>query len=166
LTATRDLRDTVDVEQALSQLEAETATLSVPEQARLLRLPVISAIRSAQPDGEARHRAMREALAGSGPSDEPWTRSALEVFESWDRALPPDLARTVDLPTARCFTGGCEVLVTFSDRASAERAAEAFRGIRETTGGHGGRVQTPPLSLDDDRVQVSWMLLRPDVPLP
>jgi hypothetical protein len=156
----------VHIEKALSELQAETAELSVSEQARLLRLPVISAIRSSQPSGETRHRAMREALEGSGPSDEPWTRAAGQVFADWADSISPELSRNMDRRAVRCFVAGCEVLVTFPDSASAETAISAFRSIRERDARHGGRVQTPPVAAGAGRVQVAWMLLRPDVALP
>lgn len=154
----------VDFTEAEALLEAaqEEAALTSENEARLIRLPVISALRGNHPNDEARHRAMRRALEASGASEEPWTDQASSVFESWNAALSDETARSFDGSSVRCFKAGCEVLVSFSNAAAYENAAREFRNIREGESGHGGRVQTPLVPLADGRVQAAWMLLRPD----
>lgn len=148
---------------SVSAPEPEDPAPSAAEQAQLLRMPVISAIRANQPDDEARYRAMRDALARSGPSEEPWTRGANAVFEGWSRALPAGLDVSIDPRSVRCFLAGCQVDVSFADAAGYGAAAAAFREIDEAGASHGGRVQTPAIRRVDGRVQASWMMLRPNV---
>jgi hypothetical protein len=133
------------------------------ERAQLARLPVIYAIRGDYPSDQARFEAMRGALQKSGASTEPWTGSARSIFERWGSALE-GIERTVDSSSLRCYVAGCEMLVTFPDRATFEQGSAKFRGITEQT--PMGRVQTPGVSLPDGQVQVSWMLMRPDTPPP
>jgi hypothetical protein len=56
------------------------------------------------------------------------------------------------------------MLVTFPDRAAYEQGSAKFRGIPDQI--PMGRVQTPGVTLPDGRVQVSWMLMRPDTAPP
>jgi hypothetical protein len=148
---------------ALLERAQREAALSSKDRARLVRLPVISAIRGEHPNGEARYHAMRDALAESGTSNEPWTVAAKRVFESWNTALPGAEARRVDLSSVACFRAGCEVGVTFVDRAAYDSAAREFRAIRESREhAHGGRVQTPAVESGGGRVEAAWMMLRPD----
>ncbi|MDF3067243.1 MAG: hypothetical protein K0R38_2844 [Polyangiaceae bacterium] len=141
---------------------------SVPEQtelekAQLARLPVIYAIRGDYPNDQARFDAMRGALQKSGRSTEAWTESASSTFERWGSALE-GIERTVDTSSLRCYVAGCEVLVTFPDRATFEQGAAKFRSIPDQI--PMGRVQTPGVSLPDGPVLVSWMLMRPDTAPP
>jgi hypothetical protein len=129
------------------------------EKAQLARLPVIYAIRGDYPNDQARFEAMRGALQKSGPSTEAWTASARSLFERWGAALE-GIERTVDSSSLRCYVAGCELLVTFPDRAAFEQGSAKFRGITDQT--PMGRVQTPGVALPDGRVQVAWMLMRPD----
>lgn len=133
------------------------------ERAQLARLPVIYAIRGDYPNDQARFEAMRGALQKSGPSTEPWTGSARSTFERWDAALE-GVERAVDSRSLRCYVAGCEMLVTFPDRATFEQGSAKFRGITDQTAT--GRVQTPGVSLPGGQVQVSWMLMRPDTAPP
>ena len=133
------------------------------ERAQLARLPVIYAIRGDYPNDQARFDAMRGALQKSGASTEPWTASARSTFERWGQALE-GVQRTVDSSSLRCYVAGCEVLVTFPDRATFEQGSAKFRGISDQI--PMGRVQTPGVSLPDGQVQVSWMLMRPDTAPP
>jgi hypothetical protein len=157
------------VQAEITSLEAEAAAagqqLQPAEQARRIRLPLIMAIRGDHPTPEARHRAMREALERSGPTNEVWTGEASSVFGSWASALP-DLGQRVDTGSTRCFLAGCEIAVTFPDRASYDRAAMAFRDIYDEAVNHGGRVQTPPVTNENGSVRAVWMMLRPDVAPP
>lgn len=148
-----------------SPTEAED---DVPEQtdvgkAQLARLPVIYAIRGDYPNDQARFEAMRDALHESGPSTEAWTGSARSIFERWGSALE-GVERSADSSSLRCYVAGCEMLVTFPDRAAFEQGSAKFRGITDQI--PMGRVQTPGVALPDGRVQVSWMLMRPDTAPP
>jgi hypothetical protein len=133
------------------------------EKAQVARLPVIYAIRAEYPSDQARFDAMREALHQSGPSTEAWTGSARPIFERWGAALE-GVERTVDSSSLRCYVAGCEMLVTFPDRAAFEQGSAKFRGIPDQISM--GRVQTPGVALSDGRLQVSWMLMRPDTAPP
>jgi hypothetical protein len=133
------------------------------EKAQLARLPVIYAIRGDYPSDQARFEAMRGALQKSGPSTEAWTESARSVFERWASSLD-GVGRTVDGSSLRCYVAACEMLVTFPDRAAYEQGSAKFRGIPDQI--PMGRVQTPGVALPDGRVQVSWMLMRPDTAPP
>jgi hypothetical protein len=132
------------------------------ERAQLARLPVLTAIRGKYESAEARYDAMRGALARSGRTDEAWSQQASEVFRSWSTALG-EAAGNARLDSVRCFVAGCEMRVDFPDAGSAERAASAFRTMREDGAMHGGRVQTPAVAGRDGGVEVTWMMLRPDV---
>lgn len=141
---------------------------AVPEQtdvekAQLARMPVIYAIRGDYPNDQARFEAMREALHKSGPSTESWTGSARSIFDRWGSALE-GIERKTDGGSLRCYVAGCEMLVTFPDRAAFEQGSAKFRGIQDEI--PMGRVQTPGVPLPDGRVQVSWMLMRPDTAPP
>jgi hypothetical protein len=133
------------------------------ERAQLARLPVIYAIRADYPNDQARFEAMRDALQKSGASTEQWTGSARSILERWGLALE-GIERTVDSSSLRCYVAGCEMLVTFPDRATFEQGSAKFRGITDQT--PMGRVQTPGVSLPDGQIQVSWMLMRPDTAPP
>lgn len=133
------------------------------ERAQLARLPVIYAIRADFANDQARFDAMREALERSGPSTEPWTTSARSTFERWSSALK-NVERSLDTESLRCYVAGCEMLVTFPDRATFEKGASEFRSIHEEV--PVGRIQTPGVARPDGKVQASWMMLRPDVAPP
>jgi hypothetical protein len=133
------------------------------QKAQLARLPVIYAIRGDYPNDQARFEAMRDALQKSGASTEAWTGSARSIFERWGSALD-GIQRTVDSGSLRCYVAGCEMRVTFPDRATFEQGSAKFRGIADQT--PMGRVQTPGVSLPDGQVRVSWILLRPDTAPP
>lgn len=132
------------------------------ETARRVRLPVILALRGDHPTPRARREAMLDALRRSGPSDEAWTKQAVPVFEDWTRGLSSDIGHRLDWSSARCFQAGCEVELSFPDRASYERAAREFRTLREEGAAHGGRVQTPAIDAPNGEVRASWILMRPD----
>jgi hypothetical protein len=145
------------------ELAAEDeANRSAAERAQLARLPVITAIRGDYGSPQERYDAMRAALERSGATDEPWSQQASEVFSGWSTSLG-DAAGEPRMDSVRCFVAGCEVRVTFPDAVSAERAASAFRTIREEGPAHGGRVQTPAVPARDGGVEVTWMMLRPNV---
>ncbi len=153
---------------ALASASPTEAEDSVPEhtdveRAQLARLPVIYAIRGDYPNDQARFEAMRSALQKSGASTETWIESARSTFERWDSALE-GIERTVDSSSLRCYVAGCEMLVTFPDRGTFEQGSAKFRSITDQT--PMGRVQTPGISLPDGKVQVSWMLMRPDTAPP
>jgi len=135
------------------------------ERAKLARLPVIMAIRGDYKSARERYDAVREALALSGPTNEPWVASAPAVFEGWNRALGA-LGPGIDRSSLSCFVAGCETHLTFPDMASYERTASAFRSIQDSDAQHGGRVQTPPIPLPDGTVQAAWLMLRPDTAPP
>jgi hypothetical protein len=141
----------------------EVPELTEVEKAQVARLPVIYAIRGDYPNDQARFEAMRDALRKSGSSSETWTGSARSIFERWGSSLQ-GVERTVDGSSLRCYVAGCEVLVTFPDRAAFEQGSARFRGLSEQL--PMGRVQTPGVTLSDGRVQVAWMLLRPDTAPP
>ena len=132
------------------------------ERAQLARLPLLNAIRAEHASPEARYDAMRGALERSGPTQEPWSQQASEVFARWKAALAEPDART-EPSTLRCFVAGCQLDVTFANARSYQRAASAFRSIREDDVAHGGRVQTPGLLAPDGTLRATWMMLRPDV---
>jgi hypothetical protein len=155
--------ETVPVSDLPTEAEDGVSDPTDGERAQLARLPVIYAIRADYPNDQARLEAMRDALQKSGASTEPWTGSARSIFERWSSALE-GIERTVDDSSLRCYIAGCEILVTFPDRATFERGSAKFRGIIEQT--PMGRVQTPGVSLPDGRVLVSWMLMRPDTAPP
>lgn len=156
---------TREPEPAAQTVDPEPEPASALEAARALRLPVVSAIRTLGIADDVKQREMRDALARSGSSSEPWTRRAEAVVGSWRDALRSEMAGAQLTPPA-CYRAGCEVLVTFAGRESYEAAARGFRELAEPGDAHGGRVQTPPLALPDGRIQTAWMFLRPDVPLP
>lgn len=133
------------------------------ERAQLARLPVIYAIRGNYANDQARFDAMRDALQRSGPSTEEWTTSARSTFERWSSSLQ-NIERSLDAKSLRCYVAGCEMLVTFPDRATFEKGASEFRKIHEEVAV--ARVQTPGVALPDGKVQASWMMLRPDVAPP
>jgi len=135
---------------------------SAAEQAQLVRMPLLTAIRGNYTSHEQRYDAMRSALERSGPTAEAWSRQAAAVFDAWSTALGAS-AGTPQLDSTRCFAAGCELRVLFRDSASAERAASAFRLIPEETSTHGGRVQTPAVPAPEGGIQVTWMMLRPDL---
>jgi len=141
--------------------EGDELRRSAAEQAQLVRLPLITAIRGPYATPQARYDAMHEALERSGPTNEAWAGQAGAVFSGWNKSLG-DAGGHTDSTSMRCFLAGCEISVTFPDRASYERAASAFRTIPEETSIHGGRVQTPGVATPDGRVQMTWMMLRPD----
>ena len=132
------------------------------ERARRIRLPVILAIRGNHSTPEARREAMLEALRDSGPSDEAWTRQSTAVFGDWTGGISSDVGLSADFTNAQCYQAGCEVELSFPDRASYERASKEFRSLRESGSTHGGRVQTPPIEGDDGQMRASWIMLRPD----
>jgi hypothetical protein len=146
-----------------TETEDDVPEQTAVEKAHLARLPVIYAIRGEYPDDQARFEAMRGALHKSGPSTEAWTGSALATFERWGSALG-GVDRTMESSSLRCYVAGCEMLVTFPDRATFEQASATFRGIPDQI--PMGRVQTPGVVLPDGQVQVSWMLMRPDTAPP
>ncbi len=156
-----------EVTEALAPAKAppldEDEQRSAVEQAQLIRLPVVAAIRGEHASARARYDAMREAIERSGPTTERWSATAGEVFGAWERALGEHSGR-LDLGTLRCFRAGCDVVVRFPSEPSANRASAAFRSIREDEVTHGGRVQTPVLPIADDRAVVTWIMLRPELP--
>lgn len=132
------------------------------EKDRRIRLPVILAIRGNHTSSEARREAMLDALRNSGPSDEPWTRKSTAVFGDWTGGISSDVGLHADFTNPQCYQAGCEVELSFPDRASYDRAAEKFRSFQEDNATHGGRVQTPPVEGDDGQMRASWIMLRPD----
>jgi hypothetical protein len=146
-----------------TESEDDVPEPSEVEKAQLARLPVIYAIRGDYPNDQARFEAMRDALHKSGPSTEAWTGLARSTFERWGSALE-GIERTTDSSSLRCYVAGCEMLVTFPDRAAFEQGSAKFRGIADQI--PMGRVQTPGVALPDGKVQVSWMLMRPDTAPP
>jgi rhodanese-related sulfurtransferase len=164
----RDVRDTprqdvahIDMLPEIPQDEMGEENDPV-EKNRRIRLPVILAIRSSHPTPEARREAMLEALRNSGPSDEAWTKQSSSVFDEWAGGIFPDVGRRPDFTTARCYQAGCEVELSFPNRASYERASKEFRALHEPGATHGGRVQTPAVEEDHGQVRASWIMLRPD----
>jgi hypothetical protein len=146
-----------------SEFEDDVPPQQDVEKAQVARLPVIYAIRGDYPNDQARFVAMRDALHKSGPSTEAWTGSARAIFDRWGSALE-GVERSVDSSSLRCYVAGCELLVTFPNRAAFEEGSAKFRGIPDHI--PMGRVQTPGVALPDGRVQVSWMLMRPDTAPP
>lgn len=132
------------------------------EESRRIRLPVIQAIRGSHPTPEARREAMLKALRRSGPSNEAWTRQSTAVFDDWMRGLSTAVEFRPNWSSAQCYQAGCEVELSFPDRASYERAAEEFRSLREGGATHGGRVQTPAVESDSGEILASWIMMRPD----
>lgn len=141
--------------------EDDEEDASPVEEARRARAAVISAIRAKHPSPEARRAAMRSALRASGPFRSAWTAQAEGVFTAWSDALPPEARHVVDRSSIACFRAGCEVRVTFPDRASEAAASAAFRSIREDGAPHGGRVLTPHEPGADGGVEVSWIMMAP-----
>lgn len=140
----------------------DEARRSAADQAQLVRMPLLMAIRGDYTSHQQRYDAMRSALERSGPTTEAWSQQAGEVFNGWATALGAS-AGTPEVGSTRCFVAGCEMRVLFPDVASAEQAASAFRLISEETSTHGGRVQTPPVPAPEGGVHVTWMMLRPDL---
>lgn len=132
------------------------------ERARRLRLPVILAIRGNHASADSRREAMLEALRNSGPSDEAWTQESPAVFDDWSEAISGDVGLRAEFASARCYQAGCEMELSFPDRASYEHAADKFRSLQEDNAPHGGRVQTPAVELENGQVRASWIMLRPD----
>lgn len=132
------------------------------ERARRIRLPVILAIRGNHPTPEARREAMLKALRNSGPSDEAWTMQSTAVFDDWTGGISGDVGLRPDFTSAQCYQAGCEVELSFPDRASYEQASKEFRSLREAGTTHGGRVQTPAYEDDNGQIRASWIMLRPD----
>lgn len=132
------------------------------ERDRRIRFPVILAIRGNHPTSEARREAMLDALRQSGVSDEIWTRQSTAVFDEWTRELSTEIGHQMNRASAQCYQAGCEVELSFPDRASYERAADEFRSLQEDNATHGGRVQTPAVESDNGQIRASWIMLRPD----
>jgi hypothetical protein len=127
-----------------------------------LRRPVISAIRGDFPTPGARREAMRTALEGTGPTEEPWAAQASKVFDGWRDALPMKQSANTKFSDLRCYRAGCVVTVRFNDRETYEAAAKAFRGLAGEDARHGGRIQSPPDVEAGGQVTALWMMLRPD----
>ncbi len=132
------------------------------EHSRRVRLPVILAIRGSHPTPEARRGAILEALRNSGECNEAWTNQWATVLDGWTDGLSTGVELHPIWTSARCFQAGCEVEMSFPDRASYERASKEFRSLQEPGATHGGRVQTPAVEGDDGQVLASWIMLRPD----
>ncbi len=123
--------------------------------------PVVAAIRGEHASPLDKRRAMVAALAATGPSDEPWTREAGAIFESWRAALQGEAAGAARLGLPRCYHDGCAIEVTFASAGAYEAARRQFRLLGNKVKSLGGRVQTPPEELADAGFVVTWMFLRP-----
>ncbi len=126
-----------------------------------LRRPIIQAIRASGQAPAEKRQAMLSALESSGASDEPWTDEAPSAFQSWRGALPKIIDSGIDMGKPTCFRAGCLVQVRFPNELAYREAAAAFRNIRESGSEHGGRVQTPPATLDG-AIVANWIMLRPE----
>jgi len=127
-----------------------------------LRKPVVDAIRSYGLPPLERRAKIIAALDDSGASDEPWTGAAEAVFSGWLAAVEAAAAHAATLAAPRCFAAGCRVAVTFPDENAYRQAARSFRQLNDPGAPHGGRVQTPGAVLPDGRVEVVWIMLRPE----
>jgi hypothetical protein len=127
-----------------AELPRQPETRVVSADLAELRRPVISAIRGDFPTPGARREAMRTALEGTGPTEEPWAAEASKVFDDWRDALPMKQSANTKFSDLRCYRAGCVVTVRFNDRETYEAAAKAFRGIAGEDARHGGRIQSPP----------------------
>jgi hypothetical protein len=135
---------------------ASTVDESVPEVHR----PLYAAIRARQLSPTDKRAAMLEALAQSGPAQDPWARQAPEVFAGWQRAMG-ELGPRMSLAQTACYRAGCAIEVRFADLAAYQQAAARIRSLVEPPGQHGGRVLTPPDQRPGGEVIASWIMMAP-----
>jgi len=162
-TAPRDVpRPKAPRAELTAELPREPETPVVSPDLAELRRPVISAIRGNFSTPAARREAMRAAMEGTGPTQEPWAAQASEVFDDWRDALSMKQSANTKFSDLRCYRAGCLVTVRFNDRETYEAAAKAFRGLAGEDTRHGGRIQSPPDIEAGGQVTALWMMLRPD----
>ena len=132
--------------------EPQPAPLSEPKPRESLRRP---------PPKEYR-ATLIDTVTRTGPSQEPWTLHALNVFTDWQKAADPALSAHVKSALRGCYKTGCVVDMTCDDLPSCERSREDLVWSKPFASWTSSKVALPSMSTGNGgAVVITWILAKP-----
>jgi hypothetical protein len=113
------------------------------------------------PAAEARKDVLL-ALSRTGPSSEPWTRTAPQVYSSLSDEVNK-LSATTDLKITRveCYSAGCIGTLSYSDDADPMMLSHSIAKSQAAQSWPGAKMSTPAGTSGSGRQESDFILLRP-----
>ena len=107
----------------------------------------------------------REKLRASGPSSEPWTTEAQQVFQQWRRLKRKKSAVAVECTATECYRQGCTMTIRYANDGGFDLDRDLLARTPAFRAWPGPKWRSGPVK-NGNRVEATWILLPLNPPAP